>query len=523
MSFRPYDTRQQKQVDFKPLETGHVRMYNCGPTVYGRQHIGNYRSFLFADLMRRYFEWCGLKVTQVMNITDVGHLTQDDVADASGEDKLQAKARELGWDPFKVAHHFEELFHQDRKRLRIKDAHLYPRATDHVCEMLAMIQKLLDQGHAYIPEGSGEVYYDLSTFPKYGELSGRKVDELEAGARVAVDERKKNPADFFLWKVDDGHLMQWDPHDDKLWANYKGERPKLDARITKGFPGWHIECSAMSMKYLGETFDLHTGGEDNIFPHHECEIAQSEGATGKQFSNHWMHVRYLLVDNKKMSKRAGTLFVLDDLTEKGFSDRDIRFALLSNHYRAPMNFTLDALGAARASVERIQNCRDLLEERSGGADASGASDATKQLIATLKTGFGEALDDDLNMSNALAALFTFINEVNKQALSGADAALAIAATDDVNAVLDVLSDKPTSQLVTKDDAAKLSAELGSIDADALLAKDGHDTESVRQLIAARFDARANKDWAMADRIRDELKASGVTLEDTKEGVRFKLP
>ncbi|MCK6438695.1 MAG: cysteine--tRNA ligase [Planctomycetes bacterium] len=523
MAFRLYDTRLQKQVEFTPLHPGEARIYNCGPTVYGIPHIGNFRSFLFADLLRRHLEWRGLKVTQVMNITDVGHLTEDDVADAQGEDKLQKAARDLGWDPFKVARHFEEIFHRDRKRLRIKDAHVYPRATDHIREMLVLIQKLLDNGHAYVPEGSGEVYYDLASFPKYGELSHKNVDELVAGARVEVDEKKRNPADFFLWKVDPGHLMQWDPHDSKLWEGFKGGQPKLDPRIKKGFPGWHIECSAMSMKYLGETFDIHTGGEDNIFPHHECEIAQSEGVTNKPFARHWMHTRYLLVDNKKMSKRAGTLFNLDDLVTKGYGEREVRYSMLANHYRQPMNFTLEGLDAARASVERLENCRALLMEQAVIPAQAGIQSSVQSLAGKLKHDFGEALDDDLNMPNALAALFGFVNEVNKLKPVGADAKLALDALDDVNRVLDIFDATAKSHLVTKDDGTALVVSAGTIDVAGLLARTSHDEESVKLLVAARFDARAKKDFATSDRIRDELKVRGVILEDTKDGVRFKLP
>src|SRR5688572_29465254 len=368
MPFTLYDTRQKSLVPFEPRREGVVSIYNCGPTVYSTSHIGNFRTFLFADLLRRYFEWRGYEVTQIMNITDVGHLTEDDRADAGGEDKLQKTARALGWDPYRVARHFEEQFHADRKALNIQDAHHYPRATEHVCDMLVQIQQLLDRGHAYIPEGTAEVYYDIGSHPDYGKLSGKSLEHLRAGARAEANEHKRHPAAFALWKVDAGHLMQWDPHADQLWSHFDGGRPLIDSRIGKGFPGWHIECSAMSARYLGREFDLHTGGEDNMFPHHECEIAQAKGASPGEFAKHWMHNRFLLVNGAKMSKSAGTLLTLADVVERGFNGTELRYLLLTNHYRQPLNFTFEGLSAARSSIQRLQNVRGMLAERAQGAE-----------------------------------------------------------------------------------------------------------------------------------------------------------
>lgn len=528
MAFKLFDTKQKQQVEFTPLTAGEVKIYNCGPTVYSTAHIGNFRSFVFADLLRRYFEYRGLKVTQVMNITDVGHLTEDDRADAGGEDKLQKTARELGWDPFKVARHFEDGFHADRKALNIQDAHQYPRATDHIPEMLVQVQQLLDRDHAYIPEGTGEVYYDISSFPEYGKLSGKVTEDLEAGARVEVNQVKKNPADFALWKTDQAHLMQWEPSADATWAAFPGQRPELDPRISKGFPGWHIECSAMSSRYLGETFDIHTGGEDNIFPHHECEIAQATGATGAEYSRYWMHVRHLLVNGKKMSKSEGTLYNLEDLTAKGYSALEIRYLLLANHYRQPMNFTLEGLDAARASIARLQTCRDLLVERqalSAEADAESQKGAeVSAAIAKFEGGFGEALDDDLNTANGLAALFEFVSAVNRLQPSGSAAELALAALDRCDHVLGVLSRESNSGTISK---AELESECESAPSPeatkALLAQASLNPGELRQIALARHAARKNKDWPTADAIRDGLKALGVLFEDTPQGVRFKLP
>ena len=491
MPFRPYHTGQRQQIDFTPANGNAVTIYNCGPTVYSTAHIGNFRSFLFADLLRRYLDWRGFEVTQIMNITDVGHLTDDDVADSSGEDKLQKKAAELGWDAFRVAAHFEEEFHRDRKLLGCKDAHRFPRATEHIPEMLAQIQVLLDKGHAYIVEETGEVYYDLSTFPDYGWLSNKAIEDLIAGARVEVDTKKKNPADFALWKVDAAHLMQWNPHADELWQDYPSERPSIDQRIQKGFPGWHIECSAMSMKYLGETLDFHTGGEDNIFPHHECEIAQATGATGKPFVRMWMHARHLLVDNKKMSKSEGTLYTLDDLVAKGYTPTELRYLMLANHYRAPMNFTFDGLDAARASIQRLQNTRDLLANAAEGS-ASDASDAVGGLVLKMQQGFREAMDDDLNASNALAAVFGFVTEVNKAGLKGADAQAALEALDNIDEVLNVLSKESRHGVISKDE---LDAAVGEAsDAEALAAKlaESADGETVRAALLARSSRRTEE-------------------------------
>lgn len=543
--FQPWHTALRKQVEFVPLNDHHVTIYNCGPTVYSTAHIGNFRSFLFADLLRRYLEWRGYKVTQIMNITDVGHLTEDDRADADGEDKLQKAARELGWDPYKVAQHYEEEFHRDRKALGVADAEAYPRATEHIPDMLVMIQQLLDRGHAYIPEGSGEVYYDISTWPEYGKLSGKQLDELQAGARVEVNELKRNPADFALWKTDAGHLMQWDPKDDRLWEKFPGGKVEVDERIKKGFPGWHIECSAMSSRYLGVTFDIHTGGEDNMFPHHECEIAQSSGASGQPFVRYWMHARHLLVDGKKMSKSAGTLYTLADLEERGYSATDVRYLMLANHYRQPMNFTFEALDAGKSALERLQNLRDALSEKVGDASAfaerwakrelgvaglpltSEVSEGLQQAVRALNAGFTQGMDDDLNSSPALAAVFAFASEVNRmgvESLSEIDAREALFQLLSINKVLNVLREDTRSGTVTKVEAlARFDQRADAIDADALLALDQLEPDQLLDLIAARANARKSKDFALSDRIRDEVKAKGVTFEDTPQGTRYKLP
>ncbi len=388
-------------------------MYSCGPTVYSFAHIGNFRSFLVADVLRRTLERLGYRVRQVMNITDVGHMTQDHLADATGEDKLSKAARELGWDPYAVAEHYARAFVEDAKALRLAiyeganeaEPSLHPRATRHVPEMLVMIQRLLDRGYAYI-DSAGQAYFDVAKFPAYGALSGKVIDELEEGSRVAVREEKRDPRDFALWKVDDKHLMTWDPHGPDGWPSGDYERFRqlapegVDARLRPGFPGWHIECSAMSRAHLGPVIDVHTGGEDNIFPHHECEIAQSFGAAEidpapKTFSRYWVHGRHLLFDGKKMSKSAGTFLTPRDLFDPRASGRPdlaerleglgfaegkvapavLRYALIANQYLQPMNFTFDALVQAKASMERIQTSYERLVEAAGDGAASPALEA----------------------------------------------------------------------------------------------------------------------------------------------------
>lgn len=525
MSLTLYDTRQKSLVPFEPRREGVVSIYNCGPTVYSTSHIGNFRTFMFNDLLRRYFEWCGLEVRQVMNITDVGHLTEDHRIDAVGEDKLQKKARDLGWDPYKVARHFEEQFHRDRKALNIQDAHHYPRATDHICDMLVQIQQLLDRGHAYIPEGTGEVYYDIASFRAYGELSGKTLEDLRAGARVEINEKKRHPADFALWKVDPGHLMQWDPHSDAVWSQYDGGRPLLDARIGKGFPGWHIECSAMSSRYLGEEFDLHTGGEDNIFPHHECEIAQAEGATGGAFARHWMHARHLLVNGAKMSKSSGTLLTLEDVRAKGFTPTELRYLLITNHYRQPLNFTDDGLVAARSSLGRLQNARIMLAERAQAAPPNGRpTRAAAERIELFERDYGDALDDDLNVSNAMAAMFAFVGEVYRLDPSASDAVHLLRALDRADHIIGVL-DRDVSRvgLISRDELSGDEAQGRSpADLPALCAQE-LSLPTLRALAQIRHAARVGKDFKTADAIRDHLKKSGVVFEDTADGVRYRLP
>ena len=460
--------------DFAPLREGEVRMYNCGPTVYRRNHVGNYRAYMLADLLRRTFEYLGFQVHQIMNITDVGHLTEDDVADAQGEDKLVAEARQQGvLDPYEISRRVEGWFHDDRKVLRIRDAERYPRATDHVPEMIEMIEALIRDGHAYAVDGN--VYFSVASFPAYGALSGNTVDALEAGGGGRVEERsdKRSPHDFALWKHDPKHLMQWD----SPWG--------------RGFPGWHIECSAMSRKYLGDTLDVHTGGPDNKFPHHECEIAQSECVTGQPFVRHWLHCGRLEIGGKKMSKRAGTLFTVPDLVEQGFDGADVRLFLMRHHYRAPLPFDEEALQDAARTRAKLNNFVHYeMTERPEAPRKPEVDDA----IAKARSEFRAALEDDLNTSVALAALHAFMTTVNRLEPGAEDAARAVAFMREADQVFDVLDAAPTA---------------------------GDEDAEIDALVAERDQARKDRDFARADAIRDELNARGVELLDGQESTRWR--
>lgn len=470
MSLSLYNTLGKKKVAFEPREPGVVRMYNCGPTVYNYAHIGNFRSFMLADLLRRYLEYQGLEVHQVMNITDVGHLTQDDIDE--GEDKIEKAAREKQIDPYEIVDRYTQAFMEDLAILNMKSAREYPRATQHIPEMLASIATLIERGHAY--EVDGEVYYDVKSFGPYGNLSGNTVENLEAGARVELDPKKRSPYDFALWKKDEKHLMQW------------------DSPYGRGFPGWHIECSSMSKKYLGDTLDLHTGGEDNIFPHHECEIAQAEGETGETFVRYWVHARHLFVDGEKMSKSKGNFYTLRDLLEKGLDGLAIRYALVSTHYRQPYNLTLEGLEGAAKAQGRLN---DFVRRMNDRAEDEGEGGEIEAYAAQAVAEFERAMDDDLNTSAALAAVHNFCREVNRVAPRGKGARAAVDFLKKVDGVFGVLGDD--------------SGGEAGLDAD------------IDALVQERQEARKNKDFARSDEIRDQLKAMGIALEDTPEGVRWK--
>ena len=472
MAIQFYNTYSRQKEPFETLEEGVVRMYTCGPTVYARPHIGNFRAFLFADLLRRWLEYRGYEVRHVMNITDVGHLLDD--AD-EGEDKLDAQARREQRDPFEISARYAAEYLADRETLNMLPPLENPKATEHIPEMLEIVRALIDKGHAY--EVNGNVYFDVQSFPRYGQLSGNRVEDLVAGARVEVNAEKRHPADFALWKSDPSHLMKW--------ASEFGP---------DGFPGWHVECSAMARKHLGDQLDIHTGGEDNIFPHHECEIAQSESFTGDRFARYWMHAKFLQVDGGKMGKSLGNAYTIDEVLERGFEARHLRFALLRGHYRQPLNFTWAVMGEAKAFLENLDRMVEDLERvvESGPAESLPGSDpfATASVL-TAREDFEAAMDDDLSVPRALSAVSKLRNRFVQSPFTGAAA----------SAALELLRDFDRAFAVLRAPSAAADDEDAAIEA----------------LIAARRQARVDKDWAESDRIRDELLEQGITLEDTPDG------
>ncbi len=474
MTIRLHNSFTRQLEELRPIVDGKVTMYHCGPTVYSSPHIGNFRSFLFADVLRRFVEDQGYEVTQVMNITDVGHLTLDDIE--GGEDKMEAESKRTGRTAWEIAKEYTDEFHDCQRQLQVRLPHHMPRATDFIQQMGVIIDDLLKKGIAY--QVNGDVYYEVAKFEPYGKLSGKVLEDLESGARVAVNEDKKDPRDFALWKVDDKHQMQWD-------GPFEGGQ--------RGFPGWHIECSAMSMHYLGRSIDIHTGGEDNVFPHHECEIAQTEAHTGERFVGIWMHARHLLVDNTKMSKSLGNFFTVSEILAKGYTGRELRFALIRVQYRQSLNFTLAGLTEGRAAIARVNEARKNLVRIRDGADREGG-DGLAVAVQTANETFTASMQDDLNVSEALAAIFDFVTTCNKAAPSVAGATVALQAFARFEDVLAVFGDEPE---VAGDAPAELVA-----------------------LLDQRKDAKASKDWAAADRIREEIAAAGWKIVDTPAGARL---
>lgn len=473
MSLEFYNTLTNKKEEFKPIEDKVVKMYNCGPTVYSYAHIGNFRSFVFADLLRRYLEYKGYEVKQVMNITDVGHMTQDEVTDSAGEDKIEKAAKEQEKKPIDIARFYEKAFLEDSKKMRIKEPMKRPRATDHIQEMIDMDKKLLENGYAY--EVNGNVYFDVHSFEDYGKLSGNSLKELEAGKSAKVKEEKKNPLDFALWVTDPEHLMKWD----SPWG--------------EGYPGWHIECSAMSTKYLGNTIDIHTGGEDNIFPHHECEIAQTEGAKDCKFVNYWLHVRHLFVEGEKMSKSEGNFYTLRDIFDKGYSPLALRYVLISAQYRKPLNFTFKALDEAEKKLESL---REFLQ-RLNKDYTEGSNEEMEEVIEQSRKNFESAMDDDLNTPLAISVINTFIKEINRQLDKG------IGKQDSVNKVKQFMNDI--------DQVLAIVPQIKEVDL----------TEEQKEMIEKREKLREKGNYDKADEIRDKLKEQGIILQDTEDGVKIK--
>ncbi len=462
MAFKLYNTLSNTLEEFIPIKSDEVKMYTCGPTVYHYVHIGNFRTFIFQDILRRYLVYKGYKITHAMNITDV-------------EDKIISNAREQGLSIADYTRKYEDAFFEDMDALRIQRPEIMPRATEHIREMLDLVSSLQKKGHTY--ERDGSTYFRINSFDNYGRLSGVQVDEESAFGQVDEDEySKENPRDFVLWK---GH---------------RDEEESWDSPFGEGRPGWHLECSAMSMKYLGETFDIHCGGVDLVFPHHENEIAQSEGATGKPFVNYWIHGAHLIVEGQKMSKSLGNFYTLRDLLDKGYNPLALRLLLASVHYRKQLNFTFDGVSQAQSAIQRGN---DFLLRLGEVTEDGPASAEVESIVEKASAGFEAAMDDDLNTSAALASVFELVREINtlfdSRNLNSGDRETVLGFFIKVNKVFDVFN----------------------------LEKEVLEDQDILELIEDRNSARKNKDFKRSDEIRDILQQKGIVLEDAKEGTRWK--
>ena len=462
-----YNSLTRRKEEFKPIHPGKVGIYACGPTVYDFFHIGNARPFITFDVLRRQFEREGYEVTFVQNFTDI-------------DDKMIRRANEEGITVKELADRFIAEYYTDAKALGIHKATVHPRATEHIPQIIALVQKLIDNGHAYVGK-TGDVYYRVSAFPGYGKLSGQSVDDREMGAseRLDVETDKENPADFVLWK-----------------AQKPGE-PAWESPWGMGRPGWHVECSAMSMTYLGETFDIHCGGKDLLFPHHENEIAQSEGATGKPYVHYWMHNGFINIDNQKMSKSLGNFFTVRDIA-KEYDLEAVRMFMLSAHYRSPINFSRDQIAAAHASLTRLYTARDqlrFLQEKAEDRPLNEEENALLERLQGYEKKFDAAMDDDLNTADAIGAIFELVRDVNTSLTAASARGAVQAALKSFSGLCDVLG-------------------LVQREADALPA-------DIQQMVDDRAAARKAKDWKRSDELRDAIKAAGYILEDTPQGQKVR--
>lgn len=464
-----YNTLSGKKEEFVPIEEGKVSMYVCGPTVYNLIHIGNARPMIVFDTVRRYMEHRGYEVNYVSNFTDV-------------DDKIIKKANEEGNDPSVISERYIAECKKDMEALRVKPATTHPKATCEIGGMIEMIQTLIDKGHAYVAE-DGTVYFKTRSFPSYGKLSHKNLDDLRSGGRsllVSGEEQKQDPLDFVLWKP----KKEGEPFWESPWC--------------EGRPGWHIECSVMSKKYLGEEIDIHAGGEDLIFPHHENEIAQSEAANGRPFAKYWMHNGFLNIDNKKMSKSLGNFFTVRDISEK-YDLQVLRFFMLSAHYRSPLNFSAELMEAAKNGLERIVTCvsnLNFLLEKAQKQELSGEEEKALLQAKDFAKKFDEAMDDDFNTADAISAIFELVKFANTSVGEGASAAYIRALKEEIVELMDICG---------------LSVERGQEILDS----------EIESLIRERQEARKAKNFARADEIRDQLLEKGIILEDTREGVKWK--
>lgn len=473
MVLKLYNTLSGRKEEFLPLEEGQVGIYVCGPTVYDYFHIGNARPFLIFEVLRRYLKFKKYKVRYVTNFTDI-------------DDKVIKKANELGMEFSEVAERFIKEYFKDADCLNIGRADVYPRATDNITDIIDFIKRLEDKGYAYSVDG--DVFFDVSRFKEYGKLSKQNLNEIRAGERVDLDERKRNPYDFVLWK------------------NAKKDEPYWDSPWGYGRPGWHIECSVMSRKYLGESFDIHAGGADLIFPHHENEIAQSEALSGKTFARYWLHNGYLKIDNKKMSKSLGNILKIRELCQN-YDGSIIRHFLLSAHYRSPLNFSLEQIDQSRNSMETLNNIIYNIQFLKRQAKLSKKYNFEEKELLNIKSNmenkFIKAMDDDLNTPVALSTLFVLAKSVNKYLNNSKNKNDTV-----LTEILDFY-EKYGFQILGFEDISKKEQT-----------KEVKNT-GIEEMIEKREIARKNKDWESADKIREELKNMGIVLEDTTEGIRWK--
>ena len=476
MEIKLYNTLTRAKENFIPLQGNEVRIYSCGPTVYSYAHIGNFRTYIFMDTLRRMLEYNGFTLKHVMNITDVGHLESDG---DEGEDKMEKAAKKENKDPYEIAKFYTEAFLRDMKKLNIEKPEIIAKATDHIPEMLEFVKEIIANGYAY--ETSKGIYFDISKLDKYPVLSNRNLDEQIAGARVDVDPEKRNPYDFAIWiKAPQNHIMKWD----SPWG--------------LSYPGWHIECSVMAKKYLADEIDIHAGGEDLIFPHHENEIAQSEAANGVPFAKYWMHNAFLNIDNKKMSKSLGNFFTVRDIA-KEYDLQVLRFFMLSAHYRNPINFSHELMESAKNSLDRIvTSVMNLTHLEKTAADLPMTDEEQKVLDLTkdIYKKFEAAMDDDFNTADAISAVFELVKLANSNSSETDTKAYITALKESIVKLADILG-------------------LNVVKEEELL------DEDVEALINERQQARKDRNFARADEIRDELTAKGIVLEDTREGVRWK--
>lgn len=458
-----YNTLTNKKEEFKPIKENKVKIYSCGPTVYDYFHLGNARPFIIFDTLRRYFEYRGYDVEFVQNFTDI-------------DDKMIKRANSEGITVKELAQRFIDEYYKDAEGLKIKKATVHPRATEVIPEIIDMCSRLIENGYAY--EANGDVYFSTKKFKPYGKLSHQPLEDLEAGARIDVNDIKKDPMDFAVWKA----KKEGEPYWESPWG--------------EGRPGWHIECSAMVNKYLGKTIDIHCGGKDLAFPHHENEIAQSEAANGVEFAHYWMHNGYINIDNKKMSKSLGNFFTVRDLAQK-FSYDVLRFFMLSAHYRSPINFSDDLLMQSQKGLDRIVNCRENLEFLLKNVTDAGMTADEKAQLDGFKESFIAHMDDDLNTADAIADIFDAVRVINS-----------------------VVSENPKKDYIEY--ALKIINELTGVLGIAQVNEEkASDEEKINELIAKRAEFKKQKDFASADKVREELLSMGIEISDTREGVKWK--